>query len=361
MVMGTNLIHLLLQPMNPEFFMQRCIQLARLGAGYVAPNPLVGAVLVHENRIIGEGYHQQYGQAHAEVNCIASVKEADRPLISSSVLYVSLEPCAHFGKTPPCADLLIEQKIPKVVIGSRDPFEAVNGKGIERLKAAGIEVLSGILANECNELNKRFFTFHTKKRPYIILKWAQTKEGKIAGTDAQRLLISNAYSNKLVHQWRSEEAAILVGTNTAAADDPSLTNRLWNGPSPVRLVIDTALRLPETLQVFNRQVPTIIFNTRKQEEQQNLRYYKISSEEPLMPQLLHALYQLNIQSVLVEGGAKLLQSFIAAQLWDDARIITNTSLQIGEGLAAPVLTNAQKTGEQLLQADIIELFKPHTH
>lgn len=341
--------------------MQRCIELARLGAGYVAPNPMVGAVLVYENRIIGEGYHQQYGQAHAEVNCIASVKKTDRPLISSSVMYVSLEPCAHFGKTPPCADLLIQQKILKVVIGSRDPFEAVNGKGIEKLQAAGIEVLSGILANECKELNKRFFTFHTKKRPFIILKWAQTKDGKIAGTDAQRLLISNAYSNKLVHQWRSEEAAILVGTNTAAADDPSLTNRLWNGPSPVRLVIDTSLRLPETLQVFNRQVPTIIFNTSKQEEQQNLRYYKILSKEPLLPQLLHALYQLNIQSVLVEGGAQLLQSFIDAQLWDEARVITNTSLQIGEGLAAPVLTNAQKTGEQLLQTDIIELFKPHTH
>jgi diaminohydroxyphosphoribosylaminopyrimidine deaminase / 5-amino-6-(5-phosphoribosylamino)uracil reductase len=203
-----------------ELYMHRCLELARSGAGSVAPNPMVGAVLVYENRIIGEGYHQQYGRAHAEPNCIAAVKEQDKHLIERSTLFVSLEPCAHFGKTPPCADLIIENKIPGVIIGCRDPFVEVNGKGIEKLRAAGIQVQLGVLENECRKLNKRFFTFHTQHRPYIILKWAQTLDNKVANEDYSRVPISNEYTNRLVHQWRSEEMAIAVGTNTALYDDP---------------------------------------------------------------------------------------------------------------------------------------------
>lgn len=236
---------------NDELYMQRCLQLAQLAAGHTAPNPMVGAVLVHDGVIIGEGYHKQYGGPHAEVNCINSVAEEHKHLIPSSFIYVSLEPCAHYGKTPPCADLIIRNKIPKVVVGCRDPFKQVDGKGIEKLVNAGIDVTVGVLEKECRQVNRRFFTFHTQHRPYVLLKWAQTGDGKIASYSEERLLISNDISNKLVHKWRSEEAAILVGTNTALMDNPSLTNRLWSGKSPIRLVIDMDLRLPKHLQLFN--------------------------------------------------------------------------------------------------------------
>ena len=348
-------------------YIERCIELARRGAGSVAPNPMVGAVLVHNNRIIGEGWHQQYGQTHAEVNCIASVKEADKSFISQSVLYVSLEPCSHFGKTPPCTDLIIRNKIPKVVIGCRDPFKEVDGRGIEKLKAAGIEVVPGVMEQECKELNKRFFTFHTKQRPHIILKWAQTADGFMASPNPsagggsapqrQRLLISNAYSNRLVHQWRSEEAAILVGTNTALADDPELTNRLWPGKSPVRLVADMNLRLPASLKLFDGSIKTIVFNAVKQEEKENLLFYRLEKNKKFIPQLLKALYKLNILSVLVEGGATLLQSFIDEGAWDEARIIENGELSIGNGLTAPVLPGAVKVEEMNLLSDKISIFK----
>jgi diaminohydroxyphosphoribosylaminopyrimidine deaminase/5-amino-6-(5-phosphoribosylamino)uracil reductase len=334
-------------------YMQRCLELAKKGAGYVAPNPMVGAVLVHEDRIIGEGWHQQYGGAHAEVNCIASVKEEDRRLISESAMYVSLEPCAHYGKTPPCADLIIQHKIPKVIIGCRDSFEAVNGKGIEKLRAAGVEVIAGVLENESTALNKRFFTFHTKQRPYIILKWAQTADGRISSGNGERLLISNEYSNRLVHKWRSEEAAILVGTNTALLDDPELTTRLWPGSSPIRLVLDRDLKLPSSLKIFNREVKTIIFNCIKQEEQKNLSYYKLENKANLVPPIINALYQLNIQSVLVEGGTKLLQSFIDKGMWDEIRIITNNELKIGDGLAAPIITSGILKGATTVLTDTV--------
>ncbi len=235
-----------------QLYMHRCIELARLAAGRAAPNPMVGSVLLFEDRIIGEGYHQQYGQAHAEVNCINSVKEEDKHLIEKSVIYVLLEPCAHFGKTPPCADLIIKHKIPTVVIGCRDPFEQVDGKGIEKLNNAGIKVITGVLENECKELNKRFFTFHINKRPYIILKWAQSKNQKIANADFSRVLITSALSNRLVHKWRSEEAGIMVGTKTALQDNPALNTRHWTGPDPLRLVVDMNLRLPSDLQIFDK-------------------------------------------------------------------------------------------------------------
>jgi diaminohydroxyphosphoribosylaminopyrimidine deaminase / 5-amino-6-(5-phosphoribosylamino)uracil reductase len=338
--------------------MRRCVELARQAAGYTAPNPMVGAVLVHEGRIIGEGYHQQYGGPHAEVHCIESVKEEDRPLIRESTLYVSLEPCAHFGKTPPCADLIVRHQIPMVVIGYRDPFVAVDGKGIDKLKAAGIKVELGVLEQECTELNKRFFTFHQHHRPYIVLKWAQTADGKIAHEDYSRLHISNAFTNRLVHKWRSEEAAILVGTNTALFDDPQLTTRSWSGADPMRLVVDMDLRLPSSLKVFDRKEKTIVFNAVRHEEEENLLYYQVTKDVSLVHQLSNALYQLKILSVLVEGGAKLLQSFIDAGYWDEARIVTNEALFVGEGIAAPVMGEARLVETERIGADRIAVLKP---
>lgn len=336
--------------------MQRCLQLAELGAGHVAPNPMVGAVLVHGNRIIGEGYHEIYGAAHAEVNCINSVGQEDQKLISESTLYVSLEPCSHFGKTPPCADLIIKRKIPRVVIACRDPFPGVNGKGIEKLQKHGVEVIRDVLLEEGNELNKRFFTFHKLHRPYIVLKWAQTGDGKIANEDYSRIYISNEFSNRLVHKWRSEEASILVGANTALFDDPQLNTRLWNGPSPVRLVLDPGLRLPSSLKLFNGQHRTIVFNTKMHQERENLLYYQLSIDTDLLHQLIHALYQINIQSVLVEGGAKLLQSFIDEGYWDEARIITNPSLRQISGLPSPVLSNERFVSEMQIAGDSIHFY-----
>jgi len=339
--------------------MHRCLELAQLAAGHTAPNPMVGAVLVHEGRIIGEGYHEVFGQAHAEVNCISSVRAEDRALIPASTIYVSLEPCAHHGKTPPCADLIIASRIPRVVVGCRDPFPQVNGKGIEKLLAAGISVELGVLEKECVELNRRFFGFNTLHRPYIILKWAQSANGMIARkpdageTDAGRLHISNEYTNRLVHRWRSEEAAILVGTNTALADDPSLTVRLWKGPNPIRLVIDKTLRLPLTLEIFDGQVKTIVFNTVREEERGNIHYYKLDPAGSGVRQIVEALHHLRILSVLVEGGAALLQSFIDEGLWDEARIITNQTLQVPEGLAAPVIGAAALIFNEQLSSDNI--------
>ena len=335
--------------------MQRCLNLAKLGTGYVAPNPMVGAVLVHNDRIIGEGYHQEYGKAHAEVNCINSVSEADIPLIKESILYVSLEPCVHHGKTPPCADLIIKNKIPTVVVGCRDSYEEVNGRGIEKLKAAGVNVIVGILEKECLELNKRFFTFHIKHRPYIILKWAQSKNGKIANADYSKLSISNEQTNRLVHKWRSEEAAIMVGTNTALQDNPSLTTRLVPGNNPVRLVIDMELKLPATLNLFDGSVRTIVFNKIKHSEETVL-YYKIDEQKNVVKEILKALYQLRIQSVLIEGGTKLLQSFIDSSNWDEARIITNTELTIENGIEAPVLKDGIINHKESIISDSISYY-----
>lgn len=341
-----------------EQYMQRCIELARKGAGSVAPNPMVGAVLVCDGQIIGEGLHQKYGEAHAEVNCLGqAVQNGQTDKFQQSTLYVSLEPCAHFGKTAPCSDLIIKQKIPKVVIGCRDPFKEVNGKGIEKLKAASVEVIIDVLKDQCIDLNKRFFTFHQQQRPYIILKWAQTKNGMIASRSSGRLLISNEMTNRLVHQWRSEDASILVGTNTALLDDPQLTNRYWQGKQPVRLVLDKQLRLPNTLKLFNDEARTIVFNSIKNSEGENVKYYQLPADTDTVSALLNALYQLSINSVIVEGGAQLLQSFVAAGLWDEARIITNEQLTVAEGLAAPQLINALQTEQQMMGTDRIVLYK----
>ena len=355
--------------------MQRCLELARLGAGNVTPNPMVGSVLVYSNpdtgeeRIIGEGYHEKYGEKHAEANCIAAVMESDRQLISRSTLYVSLEPCAHFGKQPPCADLIIRQRIPKVVVGCRDPFPEVNGKGIEKLTVAGVEVQLGVMGPECVELNKRFFTFHTRHRPYIVLKWAQSADGRIAAEKVEdvlgkgvaggesRTFISNEYSNRLVHKWRSEEAAILVGTRTAMMDDPALTTRLWRGPDPIRLVIDKELRLPSSLKVFDGKVRTVVFNMLRHEEGGLVEYYQLAPDSSIVHQIIVALTRLKIQSVLVEGGAKLLQSFIDEGYWDEARVITNTKLMLPGGLAAPEPGPAKLEATDVLGGDTIQYFR----
>jgi diaminohydroxyphosphoribosylaminopyrimidine deaminase/5-amino-6-(5-phosphoribosylamino)uracil reductase len=350
----------------PDIYMQRCIRLAQLGGGYAAPNPMVGAVLVHNDTILGEGYHQKWGGPHAEVNCIGSVKEADRHLIEHSTLYVSLEPCAHHGKTPPCADLIIRMKIRNVVIGCRDPFVEVDGKGIEKLKAAGVSVEVGVLEKECKALNRRFLTFHTKHRPYVILKWAQTTNGMMAGNqEAGRLYISNEYTNRIVHKWRSEEMAIAVGTNTARADDPALNTRLWPGKNPVRIVIDRQLRLPASLKLFDGHIPTIVFNLEKHTIQNEglpfmpgVHYYRLKDDGSLVQQLLDALYHLGIQSVMIEGGAVLLQSFIEEGSWDETRIITNDSLVVEDGLPAPVLKKGRLVRTERIMSDTILYYEP---
>ncbi|AYD46896.1 bifunctional diaminohydroxyphosphoribosylaminopyrimidine deaminase/5-amino-6-(5-phosphoribosylamino)uracil reductase RibD [Arachidicoccus soli] len=345
-----------------SLYIQRCLQLAQLGAGNVAPNPMVGAVLVYNNRIIGEGWHQKYGEAHAEVHCINSVKPTDRDLIPQATLYISLEPCSHFGKTPPCSDLIIQEKIQKVVIGCVDAFVKVNGSGIEKLRNAGIEVVLGDWSKECKDFNKRFFTFHLKKRPYIILKWAQTANKKIASlkqhNETERLLITNELSNRLVHKWRSQEAAIMIGKNTALLDNPSLTNRNWTGKNPIRILIDKNLEIAENSAVFNKEAKTIIFNQQKDTLKENLHFCKISFEDNTLKELLSHCYHLNIQSILVEGGAKLLQSFINENLWDECRIVTNKDLIIENGLSAPLIENAYLEEDFVLLNNHIEILKP---
>ncbi len=347
--------------------MQRCLQLAVLAKGFVAPNPMVGAVLVYKNKIIGEGYHQQHGGPHAEVNCINAVAEKDRQFLAQSSLYVSLEPCAHFGKTPPCAEFIIQNKIARVVIGCADPYVEVNGLGVEKLLAAGIEVLPGVLEKQCIELNKRFFTFHRKQRPFIILKWAQTQNGFIASANQQRLFITNEMTNRLVHKWRSEESAIIVGTNTALLDDPSLTTRLWPGKNPLRLVVDLQLRLPDHLHMFDGRVPAIVFNTKKHsvtnawmqgDGSKGVAYYKVEQEKNLPQQIVSALYSLGIQSLIVEGGTQLLQSFINENLWDEARVITNTNLVTDNGPGVPVLKNHRPIKKEIIATDEISVYHP---
>ena len=326
--------------------MNRCLDLASKGLENVSPNPLVGSVIVYENKIIGEGYHMEYGKEHAEVNAITSVK--DKSLLPKSTLYVNLEPCAHFGKTPPCSNLIIEHKIPKVVIGCVDTFSEVSGKGIIKMEKAGIEVVVGVLENECRELNKRFFTFHEKKRPYIILKWAESKDSFIAPNNqtAPFWMTSND-SKKLVHKWRSEEDAILVGRITAEKDNPSLTVREVIGKNPIRIVIDKDLKLSKKLNLFNNEARTIIFNALKTKEI-NLNYYIKIDFNNLIKCILQELYKQKIQSLIIEGGAKTLQSFIDKKLWDESRIfIANKT--IVEGIKSPNID-----GEIIIKEDVGE-------
>ena len=332
---------------TPTIFMQRCLSLATLGMGNVAPNPMVGCVIVHDGIIIGEGFHEKFGQPHAEVNAIRSVRNPE--LLPHSTLYVSLEPCAHFGKTPPCSDLIIESRIPRVVIGTVDPFAQVAGKGIERMQNAGIEVEVGLLEAECRDLNRRFFTFHEKKRPYIILKWAQTLDGFMDTDHSQTqhpTWITNALAKTLVHKQRSEESAILIGTNTAECDNPSLTVREWSGNQPIRLVIDRTGRLDARLNIFDQKAPTWVFTSIPKEEDENRKYITLDFDWDILPQLLSELYRRDILSVIVEGGAELLTSFLMMVLWDEAFVYTGNQF-FGKGVAAPHISGETIAIEEL--------------
>lgn len=330
-----------------SIFMQRCLELALLGMGDVAPNPMVGCVVVHDGRIIGEGYHQKFGEPHAEVNAIRSVQ--NKELLKQSTLYVSLEPCAHFGKTPPCSDLIIENQIPHVVIGTVDPFAKVAGKGMERMRAAGIEVEVGILERECRELNRRFFTYHEKKRPYILLKWAQTLDGFIDTdrTETQHpTWITNALSKRLVHKQRSEETAILIGTNTAQYDNPALTVREWAGNQPVRLVVDRTGRLSSDLTLFDGKTPTWVFVGNERIDYKNVKFISLDFDKDILPQMLSELYKRNLLSVVVEGGSMLLKSFLRDGLWDEAFVYTGNQF-FGKGVSAPYISGETIAFEQL--------------
>lgn len=342
-------------------YLQRCISLAQLGAGYVSPNPMVGAVIVYDNRIIGEGYHQQYGKAHAEVNAVNRVlhhfdNAAD--LLSQSTIYVSLEPCAHYGKTPPCADLIIQHHIPRVVIGCRDPFSQVNGRGIEKLQEAGIEVITGILEEECIDLNKRFFTRIQKQRPYIILKWAQTEDGFFAPDDGSQLWITGPESRRLVHKWRSEEDAVLVGKNTARIDNPRLNVREWQGRSPKRIVIDRKLELDKHLHLFDQSAETLVFNEIKTDIEGNIKYIALEDFDNFVPQyILFQLYIQDMQSVIIEGGAATLNAFIQAGLWDEARVFTGNK-SLNNGIKSPVIKGVIKE-EYTIDADHFKIIYPN--
>lgn len=332
--------------------MQRALELAKKGSGFVAPNPMVGCVIVCDGKIIAEGYHQKYGEAHAEPNAIKQVQDE---LLQKSTLYVTLEPCNHFGKTPPCADLIISKKIPRVIVGCLDPNPVVASKGIKKLHDSGIEIEYGILDKECRELNKRFFCFQEKKRPYIILKWAQTQDGFISRTPfpdkKEDNWITSDTSKKLVHQWRAEEQAILIGYNTALNDDPQLTTRLVSGNNPIRLVIDRHLKLPAHLQIFNNEAKTIVFNDIIDRVENNIQYIKIDSGN-IVNDVLHQCYINHISSVIVEGGAKTLNHFISQNLWDEARIFVNPQLHFRAGIAAPEIEihsiQSQTIGSDLL-------------
>lgn len=337
--------------------MHRCLELARLGFGMVAPNPMVGAVLVNADKILSEGYHRKFGGAHAEIDCLNRVKNSDRHLILGSTMYVSLEPCSHMGKTPPCADALVRAGIGKLVVAMRDPNEQVNGAGIARLKQAGIEVVEGVLEKEARKLNERFIKWHQQKRPWVILKWVQTKEGKVGTADRKPVRISNLLSDRLVHRWRSEDASILVGTTTALNDNPSLTNRLWTGGQPIRLVVDRHGKLPATLNLFDGKVPTIVFTETKQRETQlrdQIEYIKLERVDPFS--MLNALYIRNIPSVMIEGGPTLLQAFIESGCWDEARVITGGSVEIPGGYAGPHLYSSILQDQFSVGTDVVSIF-----
>ncbi len=341
--------------------MQRCLELALLGSGYVSPNPLVGSVIVLDDQIIAEGYHQKYGEAHAEANAInyaiANLDDVENKL-KLATLYVNLEPCSHFGKRPPCADLIIKYKIPTVVIGCRDPFDQVNGKGIEKLKTAGIEVIENILNKECLNLNRRFFTRIQKQRPYIILKWAQTANGLFAPLDSSKKWISSAESKKIVHQWRSEEDAVLVGKNTAIIDNPQLNVREVTGRNPVRIVIDRNLELHKNLNIFDQTQDTIIFNSVKTDVEGRIKYLELEDFDNLLPQLIsYQLYLMDIQSIIIEGGAQTLQLFIDSDLWDEARIITGSD-NWETGIPSPAISGNEIQNFKLSTDTIKILYNP---
>ena len=332
--------------MTHSDYIKRCIQLAKNGLSNTYPNPMVGSVIVYNRNIIGEGWHYQAGQPHAEVNAINSV--IDKTLLKEATIYVSLEPCSHFGKTPPCSDLIIASGIKKVIIGTVDPFAKVSGNGIKKLKNAGCEVTVGILEKECQELNKRFFTFHNKKRPYISLKWAQSSDNFLSpeselNKKREPIWITNRYSKQQVHKQRAQEQAILVGTNTVVADNPSLNTRLWKGTNCTRVVLDLNLRIPTNSTIFNGSHSTIIItsdNTQKNRE--NLIYEIVDTSLPIATQICNILYKHQIQSLIIEGGQQTIQTFIDSNLWDEAYVYTGNQVQFSEGTKAPTLNKTAK-------------------
>lgn len=315
--------------------------MAKNGLGTTYPNPLVGCVIVYENKIIGEGWHKKSGEAHAEVIAIESVQ--NKKLLSSSTLYVSLEPCSHFGKTPPCADLILKYKIPNVVIGTIDPNSKVAGKGIQKLKDSGVNVTFGILENDCNELNKRFFTFHRKSRPFIILKWAESSDGFISPKnrfEEKPVWISNEHSRQLVHKWRSEEQAILVGTQTIIDDNPSLTVRDWTGENRIRVIIDKENNVDSSKNVFDNQAKTIVFSSKEvNSNSETIQNIKIDFDINSTQTIVEKLYENNIQSIIIEGGSKTIQSFIDANIWDEARVFIG-EIKLHDGTKAPEFKKA---------------------
>ncbi|WP_187262850.1 bifunctional diaminohydroxyphosphoribosylaminopyrimidine deaminase/5-amino-6-(5-phosphoribosylamino)uracil reductase RibD [Pontibacter beigongshangensis] len=335
-----------------ELYMRRALELAALGRGAASPNPMVGCVIVHNGAIIGEGWHQQYGGPHAEVHAVQAVP--DKSLLPGSRVYVTLEPCSHFGKTPPCADLLISSGVRDVVICNTDPNPLVAGRGIKRLQEAGIQVQTGLLEAEGLKLNKRFFTFQNLKRPYIILKWAETADGFIAGPGCERVQISGRLARRLVHKWRTEEQAIMVGTRTALHDNPHLDARHWPGRKPLRIVIDRQLQLPPHLHLFDGSQPTLVYNYLKQEQmQENLSFVQLDEQQDLLPQLFHDLYQRNVLSVLVEGGTYLLESLLQAGLWDEAFIFKNANKTLGAGIKAPAMATGRLKEMQTFGSDLL--------
>ena len=340
-----------------EKYIRRCIELAKNGLGTTYPNPLVGSVIVHNGKIIGEGWHKKSGESHAEVNAINSVK--NKSLLKESTIYVSLEPCSHFGKTPPCCDLIIENGIPNVVVGTVDPNLKVAGTGIKKLIESGANVTVGVLEKECNELNKRFFTFHEKKRPYIILKWAESQDGFVAplSKSVQKpVWISNEFSRQLVHKWRSEEQAILVGTQTVIDDNPKLDVRDWKGNNPIRIVLDQNNRIPEDSHVFNNQTKTIVFSkSTASNPKESGNFEGIDFGKNMAQQIVQILYQHQIQSVIIEGGQQTLQTFINENLWDEARIFIGNSC-FGKGIKAPIIAfkNIEK---QTVENDALIIYR----
>ncbi|WP_266203732.1 bifunctional diaminohydroxyphosphoribosylaminopyrimidine deaminase/5-amino-6-(5-phosphoribosylamino)uracil reductase RibD [Pontibacter kalidii] len=335
--------------MSDERYMRRALELARLGSGYTSPNPMVGCVVVHKGQIIGEGWHKQYGGPHAEVNAIAAVE--DKSLLPESKVYVTLEPCSHYGKTPPCADLLISHGVKDVVICNTDPNPLVAGRGIRKLLDTGAQVKVGVLEEEGLELNKRFFTFHTHQRPFILLKWAETADGFIAGANYRQQQISGKLAQRLVHKWRSEEQAILVGSRTALYDNPRLNTRLWHGPSPLRLVIDKNLLLPPHLHLFDGSQPTVVYTYRHQEDREHLYFVQLQEDELILPQIMQDLHRRNVLSVMVEGGTFLLESLLQANLWDEALVFKSLHKTLGEGIKAPGMAFGQLQSIQTLGPD----------
>lgn len=336
-----------------DFFMQRALELAALGRGMVSPNPMVGCVIVNDEKIIAEGWHQKYGGPHAEVNAVNGV--ANKNLLKTSTVYVNLEPCSHFGKTPPCADMLISEGIKKVVVCNLDSNPLVAGQGIKKLKAAGIEVVTGILEREGRDLNKRFFTFIEKQRPYVILKWAETFDGFIARDNYDSKWISNELSRQMVHKWRTEEDAVLVGSRTAQYDNPQLNVRDWTGRDPVRIVIDRNLRLPQSLHVFDLSQGTICYNLIKAEENNTLAFVKLL-EGNFLQDMLQDLYLRKIQSVIIEGGAQTLAHFINANLWDEARVFV-AQKKFESGIKAPEL-QAKLFAQHRIHTDMLNIYCP---